>query len=401
LPLTVCPELMTLRQRATFEARAAAWIEMLQLGVDVFARDAAGLDLNPANFATAPGDERLYYVDDEVYDALDARDIAGAIAARIPEEDQQPQAWARWGARLRERLRLRHTSWFELREELSRYPLPQRFESNRAALLDALSEQGGASRRRTCVALDGDLTCVFADVHGNAAALDAVIADAVAQGAERYLFLGDVIGYGPHPAQCVRRLAELPNLERIGGNHDHAIVTDHFELGMNRLARECASWTRAQLSAAELTWLAELPRELADDRWIAVHGAPRDPQRFLAYVYELTYEDNLRHLREQRIPVCFYGHTHVQLIHVDEPRGPSKLAGVRRLRLDPRWTSLVNPGSVGQPRDGDARAGYALWRRSTGELATLRVAYDLDCTVAAVRAAGLPAQLEHRLRTGT
>src|SRR5690606_28591274 len=121
-----------------------------------------------------------------------------------------------------------------------------------------------------------------------------------------------------------RRLAELPRAHLIRGNHDHAIAANRFELGMNSLARQCAEWTRQQLGAAELAWLAELPIEHVEEGWVAVHGAPRDPHRFLAYVYELTYEDNLRHLREHRIPLCFYGHTHVQLTHVELAGGPSK-----------------------------------------------------------------------------
>jgi diadenosine tetraphosphatase ApaH/serine/threonine PP2A family protein phosphatase len=131
-----------------------------------------------------------------------------------------------------------------------------------------------------------------------------------------------------------------------------------------------------------------------------VHGAPRDPNRFLAYVYELTYEDNLRYLRGRSVPVCFYGHTHVQLIHVDRVAGPDKLPGPRRTELNRRNVWLVNPGSVGQPRDGDVRAAYALWDPISETLETIRAAYDVDRTVRALRAAALPPRLEERLLAG-
>jgi len=394
-PLTLCRELRTLRQIATFEDRARMWTAMLQLSIDVHHAFGLGLDLNPANFATEREGGTLFYLDDELYDRLEVRDLAGAIAARIPEEAAvDPASWRGWGARLGEALVLHGFTWSAIRDELARYPLPERYEACRDALLGALAPARPV-RRST-----GEVTCVLADVHANAAALDAVLADARAHGADRFLFLGDAIGYGPDPAYCIRRLAELPRALLIRGNHDHAIASHKLELGMNSLARACAEWTHAQLAADELAWLAQLPTDHVDDGWLAVHGAPRDPHRFLAYVYELTYEDNLRHLREHRIPVCFYGHTHVQLTHVERARGPAKLAGALELELDPRQTWLVNPGSVGQPRDGDPRAAYALWRRTTGELATLRVAYDVAATMRGVRAAGLPLQLEHRLQAG-
>jgi len=395
-PFTLCRELVTLRQLPTFEARSRMWTSMLQLSIDVHRTHGLGLDLNPANFATERRGTQLYYLDDELYDRLEARDLAGAIVARIPEEAGTDAAgWHHWGAELLATIELGGFSWSEIRDEISRYPLPERYESYRDALLAAVVP---ARRSRHS---SSQLTCVLADVHANAAALDAVLADAEEHGADRFLFLGDAIGYGPDPAYCVRRLAELSPAYLIRGNHDHAIASNRFELGMNSLARQCAEWTRDQLGTAELAWLAELPVEHVADGWVAVHGAPRDPHRFLAYVYELTYEDNLRHLREHRIPLCFYGHTHVQLTHVESARGPSKLPGVRAIELDPRRFWLVNPGSVGQPRDGDSRAAYALWRPSTGELATQRVKYDVDLTVQRLRAAGLPSQLEQRLQAGT
>jgi len=396
-PATLCRELITLRQLADFPARAAMWTSMLQLTIDVHRLHGLGLDLNPANFATERGGARLYYLDEELYPRLEVRELAGAIVARIPEEPAvDADEWGRWGAELHATLELDGFTWSEIREEIARYPLPDRYESRREALL--ASVPAAAPRRRR--SREG-LTCVLADVHANAAALDAVVEDALAQGADRFLFLGDAVGYGPDPGYCIRRLAELPGLCAIRGNHDHAIAHGQLLVGMNRLAREGAEWTRAQLGATELAWLAALPTEHLAPGWIAVHGAPRDPYKFLAYVYELTYDDNLRDLRERQIPLCFYGHTHVQLIHVEEARGTSKLPGPRATVLDPRCHWLVNPGSVGQPRDGDPRAAYALWRPATGELVGRRVAYDVARTVRGLRAAGLSRQLEDRLLAGT
>lgn len=395
-PLTICPRLVTLRDAATLAERRRGWTRMLQLGIDVDRVHAIGLDLNPSNFGFAPGDDRMYYIDDELYAPLSARELAGAVAARIPEHpDATPEVWSAWGRELRDELVLGDMSWVDIRDEVARYPIAERFEAASRALAGALVDRPRAGRSERA------LVCVLADVHGNLPALDAVLDDARAHGATGFLFLGDAVGYGPWPRECVRRLAELPGPGGVRGNHDHAIASGHFELGMNRLARQSAEWTRDQLSPGDLAWLAGLPTERTGAGWLAVHGAPKDPQRLFAYVYEMTYEDNLRHLREHRIPLCFCGHTHAQLIHVELAGRPSKLPGARSLALDPRHHWIVNPGSVGQPRDGDSRAAYALWHVDTGALETRRVAYDLERTARAITAAGLPSQLEHRLRVGS
>lgn len=241
---------------------------------------------------------------------------------------------------------------------------------------------------------------MLADVHGNLAALEAVLGDARRNGATEFLLLGDVVGYGPEPGACVQRLAGLPNLTAIRGNHDQGIASGVLDTGMNTLARQCADFTRASLTAGQLAWLGELPIEIAGGGWLAVHGAPRDPLRYRAYVYEMTYEANLQWLRERGIPICFHGHSHVQLVHAATHDRLVKLRGPQRIVLDPNRCWLVNPGSVGQPRDGDARAAYAMWNRTTGELGLRRVAYDLEQTVRALHAVALPEALERRLRAG-
>jgi diadenosine tetraphosphatase ApaH/serine/threonine PP2A family protein phosphatase len=398
LGLTICPELVTLRQLDRLADRLSAWSEMIELGIDVYSLHGVGLDLNPSNFGRERGHPGLFYLDEELYPTLDARNVAGVIASRLPEEPVGfggggGGAGGAWGG-------LGRPKWHEIEDELRLYPVAGRFEASRAALLAGMTGARTAPTVRSRRSGD-ELTCVIADVHANLPALEAVIADARGRGADEFLILGDVVGYGPHPAECIARLADLPGVVAIRGNHDHAVVTGRLDLGMKSVARVCAEWTRERLRADELSWLEALPTEHVAGRWVAVHGAPKDPHRFLAYVYDLTYEDNLRHLRELRIPICFYGHTHVQLTHVELAPGPSKLRGERSFVLDPRHTWLVNPGSVGQPRDGDPRAAYALWNRRTFALTTLRVEYDVERAARDLRAAGLPPQLEQRLRAGT
>lgn len=399
---TVCPELVTLRQLKTFEERTRAWVEMIQRSIDVYCSTGLGLDLNPSNFGrTEAPSNGLYYLDDEHYLTFSERDLAGALVARIPEESAaDSERWRALGAGLFQRLDLRAFTWESLRQEVRAYPLPERFESSREALLEGAAPPSRTRVARATRSEPGDLTCVLADVHANRPALRAVIDDATARGARSFLFLGDAVGYGPHPRECIEILASLPSAITLRGNHDNAVGTGQIELGMHSLARHCAEWTRSLLSSEELGWLASLPIEHREDEWMAVHGAPQDARRFLAYVYDLTFEDNLRCLKMLRIPLCFHGHTHVQITHTEPAAGPMKLLGLQTFKLVARQRYLVNPGSVGQPRDSDARAAYALWDRQRGEITTLRVAYDIDQTVRDLRAAALPPQLEQRLLVG-
>lgn len=397
-PLTVCRELTTLRQIAGLEERFSAWIQMIQVSLDVHRMHGLGLDLNPANFGYEEQNGRLFYLDDEFYERLSESNIANAIAARIPEEQgSNTDVWRSWGEKLRRSLSPGEFTWTAICEEIRIYPLPERYEESREGLLGALlprARKGGGQGRKQ------ELTCLLADVHGNLAALEAVLSEARSYHADSFLFLGDAVGYGPQPSECVRRLAELPQAVLLRGNHDHAVATGQFETGMNRLARECAGWTRAALSHADLEWLQSLQTEYAEVGWMAVHGAPQDPRKFMAYVYEMTYEDNLRYLRERKIPLCFYGHTHVQLTYAELAAGIWKLPGPQEIKLHSKCSYLVNPGSVGQPRDGDPRAAYALWNRRTGKVKTMRVTYDFERTISALHAASLPPQLEARLRSG-
>lgn len=402
-PLSICTELRTLRNIDRLEERLGAWTRMLEMGVEVARRSGLGLDLNPANFGFEPHAPRvLHYLDDEFYPALDHRQLAYAMAARIPEEpDASESTWRGFGRRARRALEgcgLSRAELDHVADELAGYPLAEAFDPRRDALVAALRERSDA--RQVAAGSVSERVCVIADVHANLYALEAVLAAATERGATSFLFLGDAIGYGPHPRECVDRLASLPAAIFIRGNHDHAIATGRFDVGMNRLARSSADWTRSRLGDAELGWLAALPVEHRGDGWMAVHGAPRDPNRFFAYVYDLTYEENLAQLDVDGVSLCFHGHTHVPLVHVALPSGPTKRAAIGEVPLPPRHAHLVNPGSVGQPRDGDPRAAFAIWEPAAQCISFDRVAYRLDRTLNDIEDAGLPFELLTRLQQG-
>lgn len=403
LPVSICRELKTLRTFDEVDRRLRAWTGMIHLGVQAHHRSGLGLDLNPANFAVEEDGGTLYYLDDELYSSLDLRQIAFAIAARVPEEPMlAAEAWRAWGRALGEMLVTRTTTdeREQIAEEICGYPLAEIFEPARTALVAGLRTERPTLRIGVRSFGVSERVGVIADVHANLPALQSVVRAAKSLGVERFLFLGDAVGYGPHPRECVELLASLAGVF-IRGNHDHAIATGRLDVGMNPLARACAEWTCAELGRPEMEWLASLRTEHRDEEWMAVHGAPRDPNRFFAYIYDLTYEENLEHIGKQGITLCFHGHTHVPVVHVVLPAGPTKVAGCRPFDIAPNRPCLVNPGSVGQPRDRDPRAAFALWDRGAARLTFERVHYDVERTLRDIRVAGLPDDLFSRLQQGT
>lgn len=400
LVVTVCPRLRVLRQVPSFEERVRLWGRMLAWALDVSREHGVGFDMHPSNFGTRGED--LYYLDDEFYDVAGLWDVGSAIAGRIPEEEVDEGGWE-WAANeLKGALGLHvktATDWSELEAGLLDRPLVSRFVPMREVVRRGLRRivEGRRRKKRGTP----ERLCVLADVHANLPALEAVLEEAETLAPDGYLLLGDVVGYGPHPRECIARLAEIDGLTSVRGNHDQVAVMRRADDGMNRMARFVAEWTSAQLGESERAWLEAMPRELGGEGWLAVHGAPRDPQRFYAYVYELTFRENLQVLREQELELCFYGHTHVPFVHRRRAEeDPEKLGATNVQTGEPATQLLVNPGSVGQPRDGDTRASFALWDRKAKSVSFHRVEYPIEATIRDIERAGFPRDLAYRLETG-
>lgn len=236
---------------------------------------------------------------------------------------------------------------------------------------------------------------VLSDIHANWEALQAVVRDLAGFPVEAIWNLGDTVGYGPAPSACVQWARERCAVSLLG-NHDAAVVGLLELRWFNPVARAALEWTARQLSTDERLWLAarppmhrvELPGCL---RVLLAHGTPREP------VTEYLNPEAARDaLRQADFDVCLVGHTH--LMGVYGRRGAYTLRGGEQLQLE--VPCVVNVGSVGQPRDGLAEAGYMLLELTTGRLIVRRVAYDIDATQRAMREAGLPAVLAERLRMG-
>jgi diadenosine tetraphosphatase ApaH/serine/threonine PP2A family protein phosphatase len=238
---------------------------------------------------------------------------------------------------------------------------------------------------------------VLSDIHANVVALEAVLGaigsvDAVWQ-------LGDVVGYGPEPDAVVGRLRDV-GARGVRGNHDAAALGGSEIEWFNPDARAAVEWTRDRIAPATRDWLTALSLTMADDGHLLVHGSPRDP--IWEYVTNSAVaRANLPALAEHGATIGLHGHTHVPIAFRDDDGRIEVIAPSdgSTLRLDGRRV-LLNPGSVGQPRDGDAASSWLELDTDAGSATWRRVAYDVGSVQDAVRSAGLPPRLADRLAYG-
>lgn len=237
---------------------------------------------------------------------------------------------------------------------------------------------------------------VISDIHANLSALEEVIADAGEIDAA--WCLGDLVGYGPHPNECIALIQGLPGLKCLLGNHDAAVLERIDPLAFNHEARQAILWTQEVLTPDSLAFLVELPEKIVAGEVTLVHGSPRQPVwEYLLDVYAAT-----RNFAHFDTPYCFIGHTHLPIIfQLGNGRAVASLNIPdydQALSLVPRM--MINPGSVGQPRDRNPQAAYALFDPESSRLEFRRVAYDIASVQQSMQAAGLPERHIQRLTMG-
>jgi diadenosine tetraphosphatase ApaH/serine/threonine PP2A family protein phosphatase len=239
---------------------------------------------------------------------------------------------------------------------------------------------------------------IVSDVHGNRQAFDAVLAEIDASACERIWCLGDLVGYGADPDACVELARESAQL-CLAGNHDLAVTGALPVEDFSAWAHAATSWTQATIRPETLSYLRGLAPSARTEGFGLFHASPRDP----VWEYVLAAQQAADNLDSQQDRVCLIGHSHVALSFsretpADLTAGQTRAAGERLDLSVGEW--LLNPGSVGQPRDGDPRAAW-LELDLEGPAATFhRVDYDIEAAGAAIRAAGLPEGLADRLRYG-
>jgi len=241
---------------------------------------------------------------------------------------------------------------------------------------------------------------VLSDIHANLEALEAVLEAARDIPYERLLVLGDLVGYGASPNEVVDRVRELAPHATIRGNHDKVGAGLEPSDAFNAVARTAIRWTYEALSDDNRDWLAELPAGplVVDDLLEICHGTPQDED-----MYVFDDGDVLRSMQAATRRLCLFGHTHVQVgyrlanqsltLETADPRRPLHIP-------ISHGHYLINPGSVGQPRDGDPRAAYGVYDAQAQAVEIYRAQYPVELAQARIRAAGLPEALAQRLMIG-
>ncbi len=244
------------------------------------------------------------------------------------------------------------------------------------------------------------LTALMSDIHGNREAFEACLADARTRAVERYVFLGDYVGYGADPDFVVDTVARFVEDGAVAllGNHDAAVFGTGDD--MNAFAAQAIDWTRTRLDAAQIEFLRRLPLTAEEDDRLLVHANGWAPE---GWGYITGPVEAERSMRRTAARLTFCGHVHVPAVYWMTPRSPAvpfaPVAGVRiPLLASRRWLAVV--GAVGQPRDGEPAACYALLHERDGTLTYVRVPYDVDAAARKIIAAGLPERLAARLYRG-
>lgn len=239
---------------------------------------------------------------------------------------------------------------------------------------------------------------IISDIHSNLEALAAVIDDMEANTVEQVICMGDMVGYCADPQPVLRMirnlLASYGNLPALIGNHDHCIGYGMFE-DLSPNARSASEWTRDRLNEEEREWLQKCPFTYRLNDAFFVHASPYYPQAWHYIVHEEQAEAQFNFFKGR---ICFIGHSHTPFIF---KQGGERFSDKPSLILAPGERYLVNVGSVGQPRDNDPRACYAVYDSESGLVILRRITYDVASAASKIREAGLPAKLADRLLKGT
>lgn len=238
---------------------------------------------------------------------------------------------------------------------------------------------------------------VLSDIHSNLEALTAVLADAENKDIGEVICLGDFVGYGANPAECVDMIRALPKVEAVLGNHDAAVIDGKQRELFNPVARAGIVHSEAMLTADHREYLEALPL-LLDSKpgFLAVHASPYKPESWVYVVEPLEAADAFQAMTTQ---LAFIGHTHFPAVFTDDgavkPLSPGDV-----IIIGNDHKTMINVGSVGQPRDGDPRGAYVVYDDSEKSARIYRVDYDIDRAGAKILEAGLPPMLADRLHRG-
>ncbi|HXI10369.1 MAG TPA: metallophosphoesterase family protein [Thermodesulfobacteriota bacterium] len=238
---------------------------------------------------------------------------------------------------------------------------------------------------------------VISDIHSNLEALEAFLKCAESLSLDKTVCLGDIVGYNANPNECVGLVREKKML-CLMGNHDSRVAGLEEPTDFNLQAAQAVLWTRKNITPENAEFLRKLPRTLpVNKKFLAVHGWINDTDRYI-----FGHRDalaNFEMMEETKTGLCFFGHTHVPVAYVkgEEVEGMRPFGTVK---LEKDKSYLVNPGSIGQPRDRDPRASFLVYDDKKSEITFYRTDYDIAATAAKIMEAGLPERLAERLKLG-
>jgi predicted phosphodiesterase len=241
---------------------------------------------------------------------------------------------------------------------------------------------------------------IFSDIHGNLEAFRSILSSAKEESISKYLFLGDLVGYGASPNEVIQEIQTLEPLHIIRGNHDKAVSNLESIETFNPVAAAAINWTRKNLNESSRRYLSQLPSGpvIIDESLTICHGSPADEDYYIfgefdaadAFMYTDTF-------------VTFFGHTHLPFVYTEEDRlvkGKFITSNTRSVRLKENIQYLINPGSVGQPRDRNSDAAYAVFDSEKRTISFHRVSYDIKAAQKKITDEDLPRSLADRLEIG-
>ncbi len=236
---------------------------------------------------------------------------------------------------------------------------------------------------------------VFGDIHANLEALSSVLEECQRQGVEKYLCIGDIVGYNANPSECMEIVRGLPLAGVVMGNHDEQASDDTELIGFNPQAAAAIEWTRQHLSPEQREYLSNLRLSIQIGKITIVHATLDSPRRW-GYIFDKHSAG--ASFSYQFSQICFCGHSHVPLAF--EKFGTIMGGKYQQIKVQPGHKYLVNVGSVGQPRDGDWRAAFVIYDTDESLISLHRLEYDLKTTQKKIIEAGLPERLALRLERG-
>lgn len=456
LPCSICKKLYTLHNISDLNKRLEYFLELIKIQLNIIKTHDLELDLNPSNFAYEQTDiNTLYYLDDEIYEKADLKSVGEFIIHRIRNEANiSEDLWQNFAEQLSHVVKSYLTAYYDFQEVingLEEFSLSPQFFPKRDIIIEILKNNffnkfpysktsnksintnlNIISNRKEASDTNSDIlqdtkdkqeynivlndisnlkeviepkkiTCVMADIHSNLPALESVLNEAKNLGVTDYIILGDIVGYGPFPNETMEVVMKLPNLITIQGNHDYSVANNNLDLGMSKLGSKTADWTFNQLDENKLSWLRDLKTKHynQEHNYMYIHGSVIDERNFLAYIYEMSYEENLKKADEMNLNYVLFGHTHVPFIYYINRKTKAcfkqKPSNIQLFQEDK--TLLINPGSVGQPRDRITKASFAIIDEENN-LSFHRVEYDISKTTKEIEKIGLFPELIKRLEKG-